>query len=237
MNVNAKEILEEIKKPKLTFDLLPSVKRPTVTTLSHVGGKPFILEKQHPPLCHHCKKPMAFVFQLNVPRSETECNLYVFYYCFSCKPTKGNKGFAILNYPNPDINKAKQDVSKSKITLSNFEFELYWSLPDWESLAVVHPEVAEYFMNLDDEEFDIKYDETKEEFLDMWNFDTFSFYGGYPNFLNGPVFPTCDCCNKIMKPWIQFDSYDELGFYWNKHGVLHIFKCANEKENYKIIIQ
>ncbi|PGK51439.1 hypothetical protein CN918_26980 [Priestia megaterium] len=237
MDAFAYDLLEKIKKPKLTFDLMPLDKEPEITIISHIGGKPYIEKHEHPPLCHCCKKKMPFVFQLNVPSSDKECTLYVFYYCFQCNKIEGNKGFSVLQYKNPSLERANPLADTSKVTYSHFEFEFYWSLPNWEALTILHPDVADYFFEQDKEEFDIIYEESKEDFLDSLNFDTFSFYGGYPNFLNKPVFPSCDCCNKTMKPWIQVDSYDELSFHWKNLGVLHVFQCINGNDNFKILIE
>ena len=235
--MSTRDLLESIKKAKLTFDLLPSRKSNVISTHSHVGGTPFMLEGEHPPLCHDCQQPMPFIFQLHVPYNEHESQLYAMYYCFHCKPQQGNRGFTIKTYRNPSIEQANQTAKRSPIQYGEFEFELYWSLPEWEVLSILHPRIADYFHSLDAEEYDVKYDEEKDDFLDMWNYDTFSFYGGYPNFLNAPVIPSCDCCQKPMKSFIQMDTHEELGLCWNKYGVLHVFQCSNNNSNFKILIQ
>lgn len=235
---DANHILESIKKPKLVFDVNPCKKNQGVSLHSHFGGKPFTLLKgEHPPLCHNCQKTMTFVFQLNIPYADDQTNLYVMYYCFACRSVSGDKGFAVHHYHNPKLEKSNPDVPVSPIHYGEFEFELHWSLPDWESLLILYPRITDYFYRIDEEEAETKYDEAKDEFLNMWNYDTFSFYGGYPNFLNEPVFPWCDCCEKAMKPFIQIDSYTDLKLDWGNYGVLHLFQCANGKGNFKIVIQ
>lgn len=237
MQSDANHILENIKKPKLVFEINPAKKQQDACLHSHFGGKPFSAKGDHPPLCHYCQKQMTFVFQLHIPYAEEQSNLYAMYYCFGCRAVSGNKGFSLQHYHNPKIEKANLEVVKSPVHYGEFEFELYWSLPDWESLCILHPEVTDYFYSINEEEADMKYDEAKEDFLDVWNFDTFSFYGGYSNFLNEPVFPSCDCCRKVMNPFIQIDSYAELGLDWGNYGVLYVFRCQNGKDNFKIIVQ
>jgi len=240
MNQKINTIFNEMKKPKLTFDVFPGSTNEDVTTLSHIGGKPFIPVYEKHPLCHTCKQPLMFVFQLNVPFEPTKCHLFVFYYCFKCNPRNGNKGFMVKKYINPKIKQANHHVFPSNVLYAPFDFELHWSLPDWETLTLLNRDVANYYYQADHEEFDVKYEEDKNDFLEeisSYTFDTFSFYGGYPNFLSKPVIPSCDCCNQKMDSWIQLDSYKEMNMEWDRLNPLHIFRCANKNDNYKILIQ
>jgi uncharacterized protein YwqG len=230
--------LHRIKKPMLSYYF----QEPNYTTpllKSYIGGRPYLPKNIKKPLCHSCGHPLYFVFQLHIPNEKKESTLYSFFYCTDCLPSKGNKGFRVLSFPHVHKKECKKNIDsiKSMSEHSHFQFKLDWSLPDWESLSLRYKKIANQFFEKYKEECQIEYEEAKDELLQNWEFDSFSFYGGHPNFVSHPSFPLCDCCSKPMDLWIQLDTHEELGLIWKDYGCLYLFRCTEGKENYQLLIQ
>lgn len=238
MNVDIEKMLQDIKEPTLYFKFA-SVENSSPNLNSYVGGTPYSEKSDRTPTCRKCKNPMEFVFQLNIPKdTEDGFLMYVFYYCFECTSTSGNKGFKIIKYDNPSEEKnAYKNNLKSKIKYAEFDFDIQWSLPDWDSLGILKPTISKSFLKEYKADAPVIYENTKEKILNDWSFNEFSFYGGYPNFLGFPNFPKCEGCDELMVPWFQIDSTEELGLVWKDYGCLHVFKCKNGNDNFKILIQ
>lgn len=236
MQINLSKLLQKIKKPILLFEF-QSKKQKKPELMSYIGGTPYFEENKKTPICRLCKKPMMFVFQLYIPENNHNV-LYSFFYCFECSQVNGNKGFEIVKSINPSLKKLTTNPNlKSDIPYAEFKFEPYWSIPDWESLHETYPDLALSISKEFKEDSWGMYEQEREGILGDLAFDSFSFYKGYPHFLNKPEFPKCDCCNQQMELWLQIDSYDDLGLVWDDFGCLHIFKCKNNNEHFKILIQ
>lgn len=236
MSIDVKKLISNIKQPTLLYTL--QTKRNSTPNLkSHIGGHPYTEKDDRLPICRSCKDGMDFVFQLHIPHWDASTELYAFYYCFACKKKAGNKGFEMKKYLNPNTTKTvHREHWASPIQYSEFIFTPSWSLPDWHSLPFVDANIQQNFMNEYKEEAEVEYETTREEVLETWNFDAFSFYGGYPNFLGFPVYPTCTHCDEKMELFIQLDTEDDKGMTWNEFGCLHIFKCK-QSDNFQILIQ
>lgn len=237
MSNKLKGEIEKIKEPILIFDLYKKRKQ-TPNVESHVGGKPYIEKGTRYPICQCCKQPLDFVFQINKPINRSKSFMYSFFYCFNCSLDKGNKGFKMLKFENPDNKKARKDISyQSPFPYASFFFEPDWSLPDWDTLNLLYPGLADKFFDDHTDDAWSSYEKVKEEIIGSKHFENFSFFGGYPNFLSEPEFPLCDCCNQTMNLWLQIDSIEEINMNWLDFGFLHIFSCRNGKETFKILIQ
>lgn len=238
MSIDVIKLISTIKEPTLLYTLQP--KRSNGPNLkSHIGGYPYTELNDRLPICRSCKEGMDFVFQLSIPETDTRSTLYAFYYCFSCKKKSGYKGFEMKKYLNPNPSHiAKKEHWASPIQYADFVFTPTWSLPNWHSLPFVDINIQQNFINeyKNDANAEVEYETAREEVLEPMNFDSFSFYGGYPNFLGFPLFPTCVHCNEKMELFIQLDSEEEKRMTWNEYGCLHVFKCKHS-DNFQILIQ
>lgn len=231
------QIVEKLKKPTLYFgveaegDTSPNLK-------NHVGGKPYIQKGEEYPTCQRCKENLNFIFQLHVPKTdETGYDLFTFYYCFSCHPYKGEQGFCVRKYDNPDMIESKEPRTLEYIPYASFYFEAIWSLPDWNTLRKNHTDFYNALHeNQKEDPWDV-YDDIRSNILGVDGYENLSFYGGYPQFIQDAHLPTCSCCKKQMKLWTQMDSSEELDMLWSNTGCLYIFKCPDGNEKYKILIQ
>jgi uncharacterized protein YwqG len=237
MNSEITELVRKLKQPTLICKL--QSKRNNKPNLnSYIGGHPYSEKKDRVPYCRICKKEMEFIFQLNIPVNKGNNTIYSFYYCQNCKMENGRNGFKVLKYNAPDPNKIyKKKIRKSSIQYAEFLFQPQWSLPDWNSLPFIDSSIQQHFSSEYKEDAEFEYEQIKENILQTWSFDAYSFYGGYPNFIGFPEFPTCPHCNDKMELFIQLDSEIEKHMTWKDHGCLQLFKCKNDTDNYEILIQ
>lgn len=237
MSKEIENLLSNLKAPTLLYSLRKT-RNISPYIGSYIGGIPYSEKNSRIPICRTCKKPMNFVFQLNIPSNDKRSNLHAFYYCFSCLPLKGKNGFKMVRYDDPSLQKmVKKNSWTSPINFSEFVFTPQWSLPEWNSLPFVDINVQTHFLSTYEEQAEVEYENLKDTILNSWNFDSFSFYGGYANFLGFPAYPKCNHCDETMELFMQLDSNEEKGMTWNEYGCLHIFRCSTAPNNFEILIQ
>lgn len=235
-NVDLRQQLDAIKKPSLTFTLLePNYQTPALK--SYIGGTPFLPEATSLPLCHDCQQPLHFVMQLITYDKKPQ--LHSFFYCLTCCPTKGNKGFRVLSFPITEnaTPKGHFQQDRSFPTHQHLRFDLTWSLPDWNALVVKDKRLSESFFVKYDAECQTIYESMRDDILETIDFDVLSFFGGYPNFAGYPHYPTCECCQKQMDLWLQMDSREDVDLVWRNYGCLYLFRCQNQLPYYEVLIQ
>ena len=228
-------ILQDLKEPSLLLHLIPT-KDKSPNTKSHIGGYPYQLKNEPSPSCS-CGNKMRFLFQFRVPEQDG-IHLYVFYYCFHCQHAEGSKeGFICIEYLNPS-----EEVMKKRVLMENayqqaeIILEPVWSLPDWNTLMIYHADLSEkIYSRHKDQAMDV-YEEAKDDSIGIiTDNEPFSFYGGYPAFIDLPVRPKCTCCGNPMEFWLQLDSTEEFGFIFEDYGTLYLFRCPKTKEVHFLI--
>ncbi|QST02942.1 hypothetical protein IMZ31_20560 (plasmid) [Pontibacillus sp. ALD_SL1] len=231
------ERLQQLKVPSMPFYLTEGTYE-TPARKSYIGGRPFIPEYTRPPICHTCKEPLHFVVQYHIPNDSGNHDICSFFYCLNCYPTKGNKGFRFLRFRNVDNINPQEGLPLNEplCVHGHMHFDLVWSLPHWRVLCHAYPSVAEKAYEEFGSECQFRYNLMREEIAELWEFDAFSFFGGYPQFSKRPIIPLCDCCQKHMKLVMQLDSHEDLGLIWKNMECLYLFECRNGNDNHKIII-
>lgn len=238
MGLNVDRIIEKLKQPSMIYNFRS--KRVNVPNLnSHFGGYPYFEKGEKVPVCKKCCNIMNFIFQLNIPNEDDQgSKVYCFYYCNNCNIEEGNKGFEMRIYENPSLQKVvKKDVLKSKIIYSDMEFDIFWSMPEWGSLPFIDNQVQELFYDNHKENAEIEYEKEVEKFVGSNTFDEFSFFGGYPKFLDFAFYPECPHCKEDMELFLQVDTAEDLGIHWSDYGCLYIFRCKNNSNQFFILIQ
>lgn len=232
-------MIENIKRPILEAKLIKQADS-SPNLQSHLGGKPYLPKGEKIPSCQLCNNDLSFIFQLHIPSTtnKNESTLYAFYYCFDCFIDYGDKGFQLMKYKNPDMEKSKKRFQvKDPIPYCDFHFTPKWSLPDWETLLAKESVVADILTNkYKDEAFDV-YDAIRENIVGYNSFHIMSFYKGYPHFSIGHESLLCNKCNEEMESWFQLASYEQLDLIWDDLGNLHILQCPNHPDEFKILMQ
>lgn len=251
MDPRVKSIVENLKVPMLMCTL--QIKDKSLPNLlSHIGGTPYSEENDRLPVCRACKSPMQFVFQVHSHKKEQDSTLYCFYYCFGCNMEKGNKGFHLRSFENPTLDKlVKQPNRKPALPYAEFNWNVHWSLPEWDSLPFIDEKVQKILFETSGEDAEMDYDQAIEDLLfydDQHDIhthanilpgyvDTFSFFGGYPKFLGFPFYPTCACCDQHMELFMQLDSSNAHKLIWREEGCLYVFRCTRNANQFSILIQ
>lgn len=231
------EVMEDIKEPTLKFELTPAnIKTPSLN--SYIGGRPYLKDGEHVPNCPHCKREMDFSFQIYMPKDK-DYYLYVFYFCNDCDPFDVDNGYEMKIYKNPSIEDMnhKTKANPNMICL-DFNFQPSWSLPDWETLKKLRPQLAAKLTEKYNKDAWILYENERDAFEGLIFTEPFSFFGGYPQFFSEPTYPVCDCCKETMNLWLQIDTSEDFGINWgDSSGCLFIFQCKKNPEKFKAIVQ
>jgi hypothetical protein len=75
------------------------------------------------------------------------------------------------------------------------------------------------------------YEEAKDNSIGViTDNEPFSFYGGYPTYIDLPIRPLCTCCDDPTAFWLQIDSSEEFGLVFEDYGTLYLFKCEKTNE-------
>lgn len=226
-----------MKEPTLKFQLLPA-RDISPSLKSYVGGKPYMEKDEKYPCCKKCKHSLNFIFQLYIPKGD-DYFLYSFYYCYHCEINSSKCNYEMIIHKNPSLDNMKRKQRKNpRIDYLEFDFHPSWSLPEWDVLQSLHPDLADDLSKEFKDDAWVVYENTKENLVGIVHMEPFSFFGGYPQFLGEAKFPTCKCCKKPMNLWIQLDSYDEFGLTWaDAMGCLYVFQCSNGNDEFQAFIQ
>jgi hypothetical protein len=124
--------------------------------------------------------------------------------------------------------------SRTKPCAANLE--LVQSVPDWDDINDIAPQLAQLSAAADESEPWSAYQSAVEELLgEEPNFRTQ--IGGYPHWVQGAATPDCKICNKPMRLLAQIDSEEDAGIMWGDSGSVYLFECAAHPDQIEMRLQ
>jgi uncharacterized protein YwqG len=216
-------------------------------TSTRFGGTPYFESPDSWPICGGCNHPLTFILQWNLadcPHSQSTC-LFTFFYCHECGswgdiPADLKNACAVRRYPNPSDAKAKllEDDSpeQSRTKECAVKLELIQSLPDWEGLSDIAPDLAQLSAAADENEPWAAYQTAVEELLGAEP-DFHTQIGGYPHWVQGADIPECKACSKSMRLLAQIDSEEDAGLMWGDSGSVYLFECSAHPDQIAMRLQ
>jgi uncharacterized protein YwqG len=243
--------------------LEPFTPRPGQTlaiTQSKFGGTPYAERGDAWPICGGCGKGLAFIMQAHLdecekaaategdepkPDDDRRSGLVVFFYCQQCSswgdiPADLKDAWVVRRYDTPSESKAVELADLSPADLRTKPCAVMISpavsLPDWESLDTVDPELSNLSASLDHDEPWEPYSSACTEVLGEEP-SCRTQIGGYPSFIQGANFPDCSECGQAMRLLMQIDSEDDAGLMWGDAGSVYLFECPKHPKNVQMRLQ
>ena len=208
------------------------------------GGLPYAERGDEWPVCGGCGEGLSFIFQANLAEcaaAERGKGLFAFFYCHSCSswgdiPPELTDAWVVRRYEAPSEAKAieMEDTSPedARTRACSVKLATVMSLPDWEGVGEIAPEVSDMSAELNDDEPWEPYVSAAAELLGEHpdNDDFRTQIGGYAKFVQGAVIPECAKCNHAMRLLAQIDSADEAGLMWGDAGCVYLWECERHPQ-------
>ena len=232
--------LDEDKKDSTELYLSKAEESQDLRIVSKFGGSPYQELNSTWPICSECNNKLDFICQLLLPgHLDLKHELAVMYYCFECNileaDNKSNKGWFLEFYKKVNRERfiptaSSEDSVTKECILKEIEG---LSFPDvhyvyknekelWRALEEGVADPAEFF----------------EDVVDNYIVESsFTFIGGYPQWIESEQTPKCDICNNEMALLFQIDSEEQADLIWGDHGVAYVFFCKDHMKEQKLLIQ
>jgi len=219
---------------------------------SQFGGSPYLQLNESLPVCASCDTPLDFIFQLDLSQWQGVKNFKFsfinLFYCWECMPLTPEfngekdpmKSLEIRTYRKATLEKYKPiEIPMESVTLTgDINFSEGELLPDYKDLEKID-EVLYSTINELSQKANLNEVEYWENLVEAacGTLDSYSFIGGYPQWINKPNIPECEVCAIPMKFVCQIDSHEEIDLIWGDKGCMYLFSCEKHNKNQKAIIQ
>lgn len=206
------------------------------------GGTPYSEENDWP-ICGNCENPLSFIFQCNLadcPHQKAQ-GLFTFFYCHECSPW-GDDDFEdawlVRRYNAPDKASAFEldNDSPARTNPCSTQLQVAQSLPNWESINDLAPEIAKLSASANSDEPWAAYQQALEQLLGGEP-ELNTAIGGYPQWIQGTDFPSCPNCSKRTRLLAQIDSEEEAGIMWGDSGMVYLFECPKHPDLVQMRVQ
>ncbi|MEX2218677.1 MAG: DUF1963 domain-containing protein [Phycisphaerales bacterium] len=211
------------------------------------GGPPYAERGDAWPVCGGCGAGLTFVFQWNageLPHAPRP-GLYVFYYCFNCnswgdESDRGKSLWLLRRYAAPSAERSvhldDRSPQDNRCTPCAVRIEPALSLPDWQGIDEIEPELTDAAVALNSDNPWEVYDEVAKAILGSEP-TLRTQVGGYPLWVQGEGTPDCRRCERRMRLLAQIDSEDEASIMWGDCGCVYLFGCEEHTEEFRLELQ
>jgi uncharacterized protein YwqG len=215
-------------------------------TATYFGGQPYAENGDEYPVCPACRRPLAFICQIDLTKGFHEkpegISLFSFFYCHECFPwglSDDEKGsWLVRTYSDPGPEKfalitppAEIEYPTGHCLASEEKITVY---PNWEDFSGLLPEVPDSFIERSPEPWD-EYDAAVKELGGFNDFATI--IGGYPFWVQGSEMPECGVCGNEMDFLLQIDSEEKADLGWGDSGLVYFFYCKKHPGEIKFLLQ
>jgi uncharacterized protein YwqG len=219
---------QEISLQKPRFSLKES------QTRSHFLGLPYFEEGEGWPRTRD-GRPMDFIFQIVNENNllPKEIKILQFYYDWKSRPWFAhNPGWLVKSYPSIETAKQKTILNPAREidAFIGIGYEKAYSLPDWQAIGSIDPEISEACCQLAPDRPWSLYAEITG---DIFGADSClgSWLGGYPAWLQGNDTPANENGQEYTF-LMQVDSEEDAGLMWSDMGLVYLFMDPVSKEFY-----
>lgn len=221
---------------------------PLPATASKFGGMPYIPRGEAWPLCAGCRRRLSFICQADLRAAGLDRDLRVpffqFFFCWKCHPWDGadpeSRGRWLVrsfdrvseaSAASPaELGDGNGDAGLGKSAVEHaVAFEPGRSLPDWETIADVAPEVIDLAEDENEDAPWEAYDAAVEAIVGPPPAHDHSILGGWPAWIQGNATP--DGYRQLA----MIDS--EGGIMWGDSGAAYLFASETDPLRFTLEIQ
>jgi uncharacterized protein YwqG len=212
-------------------------------TDSKFGGLPYAEEGDDWPVCK-CGMPMAFICQMDVRTAglseELGLGFFTFFYCHACSSWGDDAvpqtTWTVRTYGAADKAKGVEiapdgDIDEGHLAAEcAIEWRAAQSLPDWDDICDLDPDIVETCNELNSASPWEAYDEASQSITGAWP-DTVTQLGGFPEWIQGAEMPPG------FRLLAQIDSEDKANLMWGDVGRVYLFVSESDPKDVRMCMQ